>query len=629
MALSSSSSRSERPSWRRRGLFRRFRPRRRDIILLAVIALSGAGAGAIQPFVLKSVIDHAVAGAATGTMVFFGGVLLVAAVVSSLAGVAASWATIYMAGHVTIDLRDRLLAKMHELPLTFYTYTNSTELVTRVLDDSSDAPLSFARFLSGAMSTVMGLIFATVALAILNLPLAMVCVLFGFASWPLSNRVRPKLMSYAEGIRNTEASLRGFVSERLRPGGAITLRSSGRGVHDAQVVGRDAAAIRGLRVRSQTAFGMLGSVTQGSGALLTVAVFGIGGWSVIRGRMTLGSLVAFAAYGSQVLSRASQVPGFRQSLVEFEVKAHRVFELLEHDPVEPFESTDGDGSPVSVGELAAQEPAVHPRPVLSFVGVWFRYPHPRHIVLPSSVERFAPEDVEVDRWVVRDVTFSVAPGQLVALVGPSGAGKSTVAALAAALYKPTRGAVTLETLDSRSADANAYRARVGVVSQETFLFHASVRDNVTYGCPGATEAQVIEACEAAHIHHVIAGLPEGYYTTVGEHGFRLSGGEKQRVGLARMLLRDPELVILDEATAHLDNESERVVQRALAEVLVGRSSLVIAHRLSTIQRADQILVLDDGAVVERGDHHQLLAANGRYTHLWQAGAMEVRAGQAS
>jgi ATP-binding cassette subfamily B protein len=313
--------------------------------------------------------------------------------------------------------------------------------------------------------------------------------------------------------------------------------------------------------------------------------------------------LALVAYVNRIFPALFGIPAIRLEAAPYRAAFERVFELLDHDPPPGREG----GRPERVVRPAEGDP-----PLLSLEGVWFRYPSAADVMLPSLVPEVPPAP---GGWVLRGVDLAVPRGHMLALVGPSGAGKSTVAGLAARLYDPVRGAVRFDGTDVWTLDPDDYAARLGVVTQDTFLFHDTVRANVLFGRPDASEAEVIEACRAAHIHDFLSSLPEGYDTIVGEHGFRLSGGEKQRVGIARMVLKDPELLLLDEATAHLDSGSERLVQRALAEVLRGRTSVVIAHRLSTVRRADEIAVIEGGVVAERGTHDSLVAAGGRYTEL--------------
>jgi ATP-binding cassette subfamily B protein len=341
-------------------------------------------------------------------------------------------------------------------------------------------------------------------------------------------------------------------------------------------------------------------------ALVTALVYGLGGTLVIHGVFQLGTLVAFIALVSQLYGPLNEVSRLPLEIVTVLVSFDRVFEILDLKPL--------------ITERATAFPLPHAdgAPAVEVEGVWFRYPEADQVSLASleSVTRPAPERSS-DAWVLREVTFQVPAGRLTALVGPSGAGKTTITHLVPRLYDPVRGAVRIGGHDIRDLTLESLRSVVGVVPQDAHLFHDTIRANLLYARPSATEKELIEACEAARIWKLISSLPDGLDTIAGDRGYRLSGGEKQRLALARLLLKAPSVVVLDEATAHLDSESEVAIQRALATALAGRTSLVIAHRLSTVRAADQILVIDGGQIAERGAHDELLAAGGVYAGLYR------------
>jgi ATP-binding cassette subfamily B protein len=336
----------------------------------------------------------------------------------------------------------------------------------------------------------------------------------------------------------------------------------------------------------------------------TAAVYWVGGQLVISGTLSVGTLVAMAAYVTRIYTPLTQLTNARVDIMTAFVSFDRVFEVLDA----PNPITDRPGA----------VDLVQPRGRVSFDEVWFRYPAANEVSLASlEADTSAALPGEAGTFVIRGVDATIEPGQLVALVGPSGAGKTTLTNLVPRLYDVTEGAVRIDDRDVRDLTQDSLRDAIGVVSQDPHLFHDSVLENLRYARPDATDAEIEAACRAAQIHDVIGSLPDGYRTVVGERGYRLSGGEKQRLAIARMLLKNPALVILDEATSHLDSENESLVQDALTVALAGRTSIVIAHRLSTITSADQILVLDQGHIVERGTHSELLADGGLYAELYR------------
>jgi ATP-binding cassette subfamily B protein len=413
----------------------------------------------------------------------------------------------------------------------------------------------------------------------------------------------------AERLLRQEMQLQGELSamtaERSDVSGALLAMLYGRPEEDAGVFTRKASRVRDLTVANVAAtelfFGFITLLT----ALVTALVYGLGGTLVIHGVFQVGTLVAFVALVSQLYGPLHDVSRLPLEILTALVSFDRVFEILDLEP------------------LITERPAAYPltqtreAPGVEVAGVWFRYPEADQVSLASLEPAALPAPERPgDAWVLRDVTFQVPAGRLTALVGPSGAGKTTITHLVPRLYDPVRGTVRIGGHDIRDLTLESLRSVVGVVPQDAHLFHDTIRANLAYARPSATEKDLVEACEAARIWELISSLPDGLDTFAGDRGYRFSGGEKQRLALARLLLKAPSVVVLDEATAHLDSESEVAIQRALATALAGRTSLVIAHRLSTVRAADQILVVDGGRIAERGTHDELLAAGGVYAGLY-------------
>jgi ATP-binding cassette subfamily B protein len=340
------------------------------------------------------------------------------------------------------------------------------------------------------------------------------------------------------------------------------------------------------------------------GAIGTALVYWLGARLVISGALSLGTIGAFAIYVTRIYMPLTSLTNARIDLMTAFVLFDRVFEVLD--------------TPPAIADRPGAHDLVAAKGTLEVDDVWFRYPAGRSVSIASlEGDGNAPLSDEASDWILKGVSFNAEPGDMVALVGPSGAGKTTLSTLIPRLHDVTSGAVRIDGADVRDLTLASLNAAIGVVTQDAHLFHDSVAANLRYAKPDASDAELVAACRAARIHDVIAALPDGYDTTVGERGYRMSGGEKQRLAIARVLLKDPAIVILDEATAHLDSETELLIQQALAEALSGRTSVVIAHRLSTVQAADQILVLDEGRIVERGTHDHLLRSGGLYEELYE------------
>jgi ATP-binding cassette subfamily B protein len=407
-----------------------------------------------------------------------------------------------------------------------------------------------------------------------------------------------------------DAEMGSMMNERFNVAGAMLVKLFGRPREESEVFAGKAAKVRDIGVTTAMYGQVFFVAITLLAALITAVVYGVGGSLVIQGAFQLGTLVALSQLLLRVYGPIGSLSNVQVQVMTALVSFDRVFEVLDLEPLIKEK-------PGAVA-LARTEPATGDAPAITFDHVSFRYPTAAEVSLASleSIALKTPERVDAAQGVLHDMSFTAPSGQLTALVGPSGAGKTTITALVSRMYDPNDGAVLIGGHDLRDVTLDSLHNVVGVVTQDAHLFHDTIRTNLLYARPGASEAELVEACEAAQIWDLISVLPDGLDTIVGDRGYRLSGGEKQRVALARLLLKAPSIVVLDEATAHLDSESEVAVQRALSEALRGRTSLVIAHRLSTVREADQILVIEAGQVVERGTHEDLLEAGGLYAELY-------------
>jgi ATP-binding cassette subfamily B protein len=505
---------------------------------------------------------------------------------------------------IIYDLRVKLFDHVQRLPLAFFTRTQTGALISRMNNDVIGAQRAVTGTLGSVVSNVVVLVTTLTAMFILQWQITLVAlVLLPLFIIP-AKRVGRKMQEITRESFDLNSAMNTQMTERLNVSGAQLVKLFGSYEGESAAFGDRAGKVRDIGVRGalygRTFFIALGLV----GAMGTAAVYGIGGNLVISGTIQIGTLVAMAAFVTQIYTPLTSLTNARVDIMTAFVSFDRVFEILDLSN--------------AIQDRPGAVDLINPRGRIEIDDVWFRYPAASSVSLASlEADGGRPLSDLAGDAVLHGVSATIEPGELVALVGPSGAGKTTLSSLIPRLYEVTSGAIRVDGNDVRDLTQQSLHDAIGVVSQDPHLFHESVMANLRYARPDATADQVVEACRAAQIHDVIAGLTDGYDTIVGERGYRLSGGEKQRLAIARMLLKDPAVVILDEATSHLDSENEQLVQQALASALVGRTSIVIAHRLSTITTADQILVLEQGQIVERGRHHDLLDADGLYADLYR------------
>jgi ATP-binding cassette, subfamily B, bacterial len=582
------------------------RPYRGAMVLLLGITAVDSAILVVSPLILRLIIDDGILRHRESVVVALALTVAGLALVDAGARYVKSWYSQWIGESLVLELRASVFRHVQRQSLAFFTRTQTGSLVSRMDDDIGETQRLVGVLMSESVSVPLNLVLVLAAMFWLSWQLSLVALavipLFVLPGKVAARRVQ-RLFRQQMQLHGELATM---MAERSDVSGALLAKLYGRPEEEARLFTRKATRIRDLAVANAAGMQLVLSFITLLAALVTALVYGLGGTLVIHGVFQVGTLVAFIALVTELygpLSDASSLPlEILTALVSFD----RVFEILDLEP------------------LITERPAAHPltqtpeAPGVAVEGVWFRYPEASEVSLASleSVALPAPE-CPGDAWVLRDVTFRVPAGKLTALVGPSGAGKTTITHLVPRLYDPVHGTVRIGGHDIRDLTLESMRSVVGVVPQDAYLFHDTIRANLTYARPSATEKELIEACQAARIWELISSLPDGLDTIAGDRGYRFSGGQKQRLALARLLLKAPSVVVLDEATAHLDSESEVAIQRALATALAGRTSLVIAHRLSTVRAADQILVVDGGQIAERGTHNELLAAGGTYAGLYR------------
>ena len=576
------------------------RPYRAHITLFLVTIVVSTFLGLLPPLLIRAVFDVAIADENGGYLNTLFLVMVIAAVGEAALSLVERWLSSRIGEGLIFDLRVRLFDHVQRMPLSFFTRTQTGTLISRLNNDVIGAQRAFTGTLGTVVGNVITLGGTLIAMLLLEWRLTLLAIVILPVFVLPARRVGAGLQDITREGMNVNASMNNTMTERFNVAGALLVKLFGR--HDAEAAdfGERAGRVRDIGVRSAMYSRVFMVSLTLVGAVGTALVYWLGGHLVIDGGITPGTLVALGLYTVRIYMPLTSLSNARVDIMTAFVSFERVFEVLDA----PNPITD---APDAV-ELVA------PTGTVRFDHVWFRYPDPAEGT-PESLG--GNESTASADDVLRDIDLQIAPGTMVAIVGPSGAGKTTLTSLVPRLYDVSDGAILVDGHDVRSLTQDSLRRAIGVVSQDPHLFHDTVIANLRYARPDATDEQVHEACRAARIHHVIAALPESYDTIVGERGYRLSGGEKQRLAIARMLLKNPAIVVLDEATSHLDSENEAQVQEALANALEGRTSLVIAHRLSTITDADLIVVLDDGRVVETGTHEQLRISGGLYGELYE------------
>jgi ATP-binding cassette, subfamily B, bacterial len=594
------------------------RPYRGALIAFMVTTALDALITVVSPLLLRAIIDRGILPRNQAIVIAIAGALAAVALFDAFLGVANRWFSARIGESLIYDLRTQVFRHVQRQPVAFFTRAQTGSLVSRLNSDVIGAQQAITTTMSSVLSSALSLI----AILITMFYLSWLVSLIALALIPLfilpARRVGRRMQRLTRESMQLDAQMGSTMTERFNVAGAMLVKLFGRPREEEEVFADRAARVRDIGVSTA----MYGSVFFISltllAALATAVVYGLGGSLIIHGAFQLGTLVALTALLSRVYGPITSLSNVQVTVMTALVSFDRVFEVLDLKPLIEDKPGAVELPRTAAASGAARTGADDPAPDIEFRDVTFRYPNSSEVSLASleSIALPVPERPDANRDVLHSVSFTAPSGQLTALVGPSGGGKTTITNLAARLYDPDGGAVRIGRYDLRDVTQDSLHDAVGVVTQDAHLFHDTLGANLLYARPTATVAEVEQACRAAQIWELIETLPDGLNTVVGDRGYRLSGGEKQRVALARLLLKAPTVVILDEATAHLDSESEAAVQRALQTALAGRTSLVIAHRLSTIRDADQILVIDSGRVAERGTHAELLAAGGLYAELY-------------
>ncbi len=590
---------------------------------MLLMILAGSGLNLLTPLIVRDLIDRTIPAHDLHRLILLAVALLLVPALNGAISVFQRRFNTHVGEGVIYDLRVALFTKLQRMSLRFFTHTRVGEMMSRLNNDVIGAQNAISNTI---VSIITNIIQAVAVLAVmltmewrLTLISIIILPLFLVAARVLGERLR----TAARDQMDANAQMNAMLNETLNIGGALLVKLFGRQPTEVARFDDRAAKVRDLGVR-RAVYGSFFFVIIGLlSAVGTALVYGFGGYLVIQGAFTVGTIVAF---GSYLVMLYGALQGLANAPVEFStsvVSFERVFEVIDL-PTDIEEKKNA----IVLKDIAGQ---------LTFEQVWFNYEDARQVYL-SGVRRYGqasnviavlsgeqkeepPEEEKFERNQVRetaleDINFVAEPGQLTALVGPSGAGKTTLTYLIPRLYDPGQGRILLDGHDLRDASLDSLTAQIGMVTQEAYLFHDTIRTNLLYANLNASQAELEEAARAANIHDFIVGLADRYDTIVGERGYRLSGGEKQRIALARVILKNPRILVLDEATSNLDSESEALIQEALKRVMTGRTSIVIAHRLSTILAADQILVLNRGQILERGRHADLLKVNGVYANLY-------------
>ncbi|MFC4784948.1 ABC transporter ATP-binding protein [Nocardioides sp. MAHUQ-72] len=583
------------------------RPHRRLITAFLTLTVIDAGLVVVNPLLVQRIIDDGILGKDTGLVTVLALAMAVVALVSALLTVGEGWLSSRIGEGLIFDLRTRVFGHVQRQSLAFFTRTQTGALVSRLNNDVIGAQRAFTSTLSSTVANTISVFVVGAAMLALSWQVTLLCLALFPLLFLISRLVSGRLAGLTRQQMDGNADLGNAMTERFNVGGAMLLKLFGRRSEEDALFASKAATVRDLGIRISLITRIFAASMMAVPALATALVYGVGGHLAVDNALTVGTLTALATLLLRLIGPLQGLSNVRIDVMTALVSFERVFEVLDL-PSLIQEKPDALELPRGASSL-------------EFDHVAFSYPRADAISL-ASLEVVARQESRDSGPVLTDIGFVAEPGQMIALVGPSGAGKTTVTHLVARLYDVDSGTVRVGGHDVRDVTLQSLEDTVGYVTQDAHMFHDTIRANLLYARPGASDEEVWAALEAAQIAPLVQALPDGLDTVVGDRGYRLSGGERQRLAIARLLLKAPAIVVLDEATAHLDSESEAAVQRALDAALEGRTSLVIAHRLSTVRNADRILVLESGRIIQSGTHAQLLAQGGLYADLYRTQFVE-------
>jgi ATP-binding cassette subfamily B protein len=553
------------------------------------------------PLLLRQLIDNGVIPKDRGVVTTMAVAVALLAIASALVNIVVRWISAKIGEGLIYDLRSQVFRHVQEQSIAFFTRTQTGALISRINSDVIGAQRAFTSTFSGIISNVLTLILVVGTMLALSWQITIASLLLLPIFLAPTKWIGSRLQGYTRDSFEINAEMSSTMTERFNVSGALLVKLYGDLNEESKVFKKKARKVAdiGISMAMLNTFFFIALIS--IAALATAIAYGIGGHLAIDGAITVGSLIAITTLLARLYGPLVALATVRVDVMGALVSFERVFEVLDLEPM--------------VKEIAQPKVLQSNTPSIAFTDVRFTYPKAQEISL-ASLEAASLPEVKDSEEILKGITFEVKPGTVTALVGPSGAGKTTISALLPRLYDVTSGSISIDGEDIRNFSLNSLRASIGVVMQDSHLFHDTITSNLRYAKSDATLEEMQAACEAAQIWDLVSSLPNGLETMVGERGHRLSGGEKQRLAIARLLLKSPSIVILDEATAHLDSENEELVQKALSEALHGRTSIVIAHRLSTVMNADQIIVLENGLIAERGRHEELVLSGGLYSELF-------------